>query len=697
MTEKGELSDVRIPVSNSTIGAMAGRAVECFRRFLFKDAEADLSMDSIGFWQYRIFSTLSLGLVFLCGPLLVYGAYLFYSDGAVISALFEFMVYVGICIVLSLRSLRLDMKKFLIILLLYSLSIQLLIFTGETGAGMVCVAFAMILSVCLLNKRKNILFMVINLSSFTALTLLLELGYLDGLPIAEYGDLWYINALTTQICGMIMAYVIYMIHARLEHQTNKIKESKELLMVSELKHKAMIANISDVIVIADPQGHLLYSSANMLQRLGWKHEDFLETEFWAKVQPEDQGRVREHIASLLEKDAGTVIFEAPFLSGNGEVRHLEITAINMLHDPHIEGILINNHDITEGKLKDEKVQYMFYHDSLTGLYNRGYLDRYLKVVDKESNLPLSVIAVDINGLKIINDSFGYQKGDSLLVTLSEILRKCHNTEDTVFRVGGDEFLLLMPNASVETAEAMLEEIYSACETFNSTGPESLYQLSVSMGTATKEHPQDHIEHTVKQAEDWMNRRKLLEEKSLHNSILTSIQKALFEKSQETEEHANRLATLSRSIGLVLGLSRRQLDELELLAKLHDIGKIGIDDKILNKEDALTEDEWTTMKKHSEIGYRIAQASQDLKPIGEYILSHHERWDGTGYPLGLQGEDISQLSRILSVVDSYDAMTQDRAYRKAMSREEAIVEILRNSGTQFDPEIVRIFMDVLKES
>jgi HD-GYP domain-containing protein (c-di-GMP phosphodiesterase class II) len=167
---------------------------------------------------------------------------------------------------------------------------------------------------------------------------------------------------------------------------------------------------------------------------------------------------------------------------------------------------------------------------------------------------------------------------------------------------------------------------------------------------------------------------------------------MFERSQETEEHAERIAVLAKRIGMQLDLSQKQLDELELLSMLHDIGKIAIDDRILNKPGKLDDAEWTVMKKHPEIGYRIAMTSPDLESIADFILSHHERWDGKGYPQGLQGTQIPLLSRILAVADAFDAMTQNRVYRAALSRKQALAEIMLNAGTQFDPDIARIFVD-----
>ena len=170
--------------------------------------------------------------------------------------------------------------------------------------------------------------------------------------------------------------------------------------------------------------------------------------------------------------------------------------------------------------------------------------------------------------------------------------------------------------------------------------------------------------------------------------------SLYAKSQETEEHGQRLGEFCLMLADELGLSQSDKDELILLSKLHDIGKIGIDDTILNKPGKLSEEEWKVMKQHPEIGYRIAKSTPQLDHIADYILYHHERWDGKGYPEGLAGEEIPLVARILSLADAYDAMTEDRVYRKALSKEEALEEIRRNAGIQFDPKLANIFVKIL---
>lgn len=355
----------------------------------------------------------------------------------------------------------------------------------------------------------------------------------------------------------------------------------------------------------------------------------------------------------------------------------------------LEGLII---DITDRKRKEDEIIYLNYHDFLTGIYNRRYLELEKDRLDGKDFLPLSVMIGDINGVKLVNDAFGHAEGDILISETAKIIQNCCREGDIAARTGGDEFMMLMPRTDGETANAVMDRIKQKCEEYNRDISNEAYSINISLGFATKETSDVHLERIIKLAEDFMYKRKLLEHKSSHSVIISSIKATMHEKSNETQEHAERLTYLSKELGKRMKLTQQELDELELVATLHDIGKVGVDDRILNKPGRLNDEEWVEMKKHSEIGYRIAMSSPDLVPIAEYILSLHERWDGNGYPQGIKGEKIPLLSRIVSVVDAYDAMTENRAYRKAMSDEAAILEIRRNSGTQFDPKIARQFIE-----
>ena len=358
----------------------------------------------------------------------------------------------------------------------------------------------------------------------------------------------------------------------------------------------------------------------------------------------------------------------------------------------LEGIVI---DITEQKNREAEIKFMLRHDHLTGLFNRKHYEDVLKKYDRKNLLPLSLIMADINGVRLINDAFGYAEGDKLLKETATILKSCCRPTDILARTGGDEFGIIVPNTDADSAYEMINAIQKACEEYNKNNS-NLYELNLSIGFATKEDMSESIDEVAKSADEYLRNQKLLNRNSFHSEIVASIMSTMYEKSEETEEHAKRLADITKKIGEKLKLPQKALGELELFSMLHDIGKVGIDDRILKKPGKLTDEEWAVMKTHCEIGYRIAKSVSELEPIADYILTHHERWDGRGYPQGLKGETIPLLSRILAVTDTYDAMTNDRVYRKALSKEIALEEIKRNNGTQFDPQVVEVFKEVIVE-
>lgn len=357
----------------------------------------------------------------------------------------------------------------------------------------------------------------------------------------------------------------------------------------------------------------------------------------------------------------------------------------------VHNIKLKN-EIAEREKREKEINYLSIHDILTGLYNRRYFETSLNRIDKIEMLPISIIMGDVNGLKMANDVFGHLEGDKLLKKIADIFSSSTKSEDIVARIGGDEFAIIMPKTDFNTAAQLVKDIKKKCVN-DTSGP---IQPSVAIGLAEKAQFSQSLVEVYKEAEDRMYNNKLVESKSTRSSIIESLRKTLEEKTHETEEHCRRLKNLMLEIARQLGLSEVQLFEYELLGILHDIGKVAIPDNILEKPDKLSSDEWRIMRNHSEIGYRIAASTPELITIAEAILCHHERWDGKGYPQGLSGEQIPLSSRVLSVVDAFDAMTNDRPYRKALSHSSAIEEIKRCSGTQFDPKITDIFLNILNK-
>ncbi|MEW9121775.1 MAG: HD domain-containing phosphohydrolase [Thermotaleaceae bacterium] len=362
----------------------------------------------------------------------------------------------------------------------------------------------------------------------------------------------------------------------------------------------------------------------------------------------------------------------------------------------VEGKIVGYHaiytDIRERKKSEERILYLSYHDKLTGLYNRAYFEEEKVRLQNSNILPISIIIGDLNGLKLTNDVFGHREGDKLLINIANIIRDTCEEEGTVCRWGGDEFAVILPNKDEAEVVRICNAIRRACETTE----EEPIQISIALGWATKKTEDVLMCSIIKEAEEKMYRHKLLESKSARSNIISSLRKSLHEKSCETEDHGERMRKMGVFLGRKMGLKDNELDELSLLAVLHDIGKIAISNDILGKAGPLTEKEWIEMKRHPEIGYRIAKASQELFSIADYILSHHEWWNGKGYPQGLKGEEIPRLSRILAVVDAYDVMTNHRAYKKPLSHHAAIEEIEKCAGSQFDPEIVALFIEIMRE-
>jgi diguanylate cyclase (GGDEF)-like protein/PAS domain S-box-containing protein len=475
----------------------------------------------------------------------------------------------------------------------------------------------------------------------------------------------------------------------------KREESLRKLKENERYFKSLIENIPDIVFRyrLTPKPGYEYVSPSVKRNLGYTPKQFYDDPKLINkvIHMEDRNIFKKVLNGsfrysrpiefrYIHKNGREIWYEGlitPFFSQKGKLAA-------------IEGVM---RDISGRKKTEERLSYMSFHDRLTDLYNRAYFEEELKRLDTRRQLPLSVIIGDVNGLKLINDAFGHREGDKILKGCAEVLRKCCRAEDIVARWGGDEFSILLP----KTDEEILTEIVKRVKSKSRKTRKSKIPLSISLGMSTKSKNYQDFSKVIKKAEDNMYRHKLVDSKSIISSIISSLEKILFEKSVKTERHTEKVKEMSLKLAKYIKLSRIKMEELSLLASIYDIGKVAILDIILNKKENLSKREWETIKRHPEIGYRIALASHQLSSIAEYILTSHEWWDGSGYPQGLKGEEIPILSRIITIVDAYEAMVTGRPYKKAISKKAAIKELEKCSGTQFEPRLVDKFITILKRN
>ncbi|HBV96209.1 MAG TPA: hypothetical protein DEF36_04085 [Desulfotomaculum sp.] len=357
------------------------------------------------------------------------------------------------------------------------------------------------------------------------------------------------------------------------------------------------------------------------------------------------------------------------------------------------GAICSIRDITQRKEIEDRLKYLSLHDSLTGLYNRTYFEEEMRRLEGGNSYPLSIILCDVDGLKLVNDSLGHSAGDTLLIAAADVSRRSFDPGVIVSRIGGDEFAILLPGINRAGVESCCAKMRENVNCYNDDNPD--LPLSLSIGFSTAVDSSMGLGQVFKDADNNMYREKLHHSQSARSVIVSTLMKALEARDFITEGHGDRIQDLVEDMALVMGLSERKANELRLFAQFHDIGKVGIPDRILFKAGPLTEEEYNEMKRHCEIGFRIAQSAPDLASIADWVLKHHEWWNGNGYPLRLKGDEIPLECRILSIADAYDAMTSDRPYRKAIPKKEALAELERCSEVQFDPILVKVFIKLLE--
>lgn len=474
--------------------------------------------------------------------------------------------------------------------------------------------------------------------------------------------------------------------------TEEVMAQQEL-RASEEKLLATLTSVGDGVITADRNSLVEFLNPVAEQLTGWTQEEARGKEF-TEVFNIINEYTREKAVNPVQEvfETGEIVAlenHTLLISRDGTERAIEDSAAPIRDKRgEIGGAVLVFRDCTEKHAKIREIEYLSYHDHLTGVFNRRFFQVEMKRLDTARNYPISLVIADVNGLKLVNDAFGHDVGDELLLRVAQLIQRECRGDDIIARVGGDEFLILLPRTDYQAVESLVTRIKSklaACTLRD-------IPLSVAFGWDTKTKDTENVSEVLRNAENFMYKKKTLENASHRSFTVKSILNTLRIKNPREDEHAKRVSLLCLSLGQALGLSADENAELKLAGELHDIGKIAVDEAVLNKNDKLTTDEWTAILRHPETGMRILATSHEFFGLAEYVYAHHERWDGTGYPKGLRGEEIILQARIIALADAYDAMTSARPYRSAMGEDEAIAELRRGAGTQFDPHLVQVFVE-----
>lgn len=468
--------------------------------------------------------------------------------------------------------------------------------------------------------------------------------------------------------------------------------------MKELKMKRRLNRIFETISDSAPigifivqNGKFQFTNPQFQIHTGYRQDELIGQDSMILVVPEDRDTVVEKAVAML-KEKHISSYEYRVKTKSGKVNWVLGTVAPIMYDGK-RAALGYYMDITERKRAEEQLKYLSLHDPLTGLYNRAYFEEEMRRLEGDRYAPVGAIVCDIDGLKTINDTTGHDAGDTLIIAAADLIKKAFRSGDMVARIGGDEFAILLPRVENNTVYNACQRIKESIALYNEEN--STAQLNISIGYAVSGKDYVNINGLFRIADSNMYKQKLNNKRSVRSDAIQALMKTLEVRDFITEGHAERMQDLVVNTASSLGLPENTKNDLVLLAQFHDIGKVGVPDSILFKPGPLTSEEITVMRRHCKNGYDIAVSASVLTPIAKLILMHHEWWNGEGYPFGLKGEEIPLECRILAIADAYDAMTSNRPYRNSLSHEEAVTELYRCAGTQFDPNLVDKFVESLQ--
>ena len=467
------------------------------------------------------------------------------------------------------------------------------------------------------------------------------------------------------------------------------KHEGMLLMEGLNTYQFITDNLEDIVFLQDQDFCILYVNKSVHRLLSYEQQDLLHQQSLPLYHPDERQQVQKALQDQTQNSQETSL-EVRMRHREGHYIWFESRA-KIFHTDNMRVLLTINRDISTRKQTEEQVKFMTFHDSLTGLFNRNYFEQEMNRVAEDRYHQMGMIICDVDCLKFINDTLGHKSGDQLIKAAGEAILSAFRASDLVARIGGDEFAIILPNTDRKAMIHAVKRIKKNIQLYNNQHPE--LPLHLSIGYALAPAPPFDMQALFKEADDDMYRNKLYN-KRLHKSdafhILLTI---LDQREPGSEERRSKLAGNIQAMAQVLNIPAQDRDFLLLFAKVYNIGLLGLPQEITDKKAPLSKEEQSLLRKQAEIGYRIAQHTKQLEPIADWIYKQHEWWNGQGYPFGLRGENIPLPSRIMAVARAFTAMTTIRSYRPTKSPVQALAELEKWAGIQFDPHLVKVFLDI----
>ena len=461
------------------------------------------------------------------------------------------------------------------------------------------------------------------------------------------------------------------------------------------KYFQTLISIGDGVMVVDPAGKIEMLNQVAQQLTGWANEEARGkhyTEVFVLSHEDHRQEIIDPIFTAMKTDQTQELRNHAVLTAkDGSVFHLEDSAAPIKNEKgETVGIVLVFRDVSEKNEQRKEIEYLSFHDALTGLYNRRFLEEELLRLDIEKNLPISIIMGDVNGLKLTNDIFGHAHGDVFLKKIAEVMRRTCRADDIIARWGGDEFVILLPKTTVEQAKQIKKRIKTE---FARDGVQVI-KGNISLGCDVKTSMDQSIMECLDSAEEKMYAAKILERDDFKSSTLDSIITTLQSDCPQEEEHAQRVSQWCHDLGVTMELPHVKIRRMKLAGYFHDIGKIVLHKDLLEENSERTAEEISEIKKHPIMGYRILNAFDDTMSLADAVLHHHERWDGSGYPKGLKGEEIPFLARVVAVANYYDRLLSAKEGEALEKNQHPLIHLEKIEG-RFDPEIKREFINMIK--